>query len=200
MKLRQWLSAFSLKGVAPQTMALSVTLALLLGVFPVYGCPTLLCAAAALMLRLNLPAMQLVNLLTSPLQLALLVPFGRLGGRLVHVPAAAAAHAGAWHIASGLGAALIHAVAGWCMVAAPLGILLCLTLGWARGGRASKGEARLQLQPPVIGALRKYSARSRGLVGLAEERRCDVAGNRSRVVVIHEVPNHHGDCEGVAPA
>jgi len=131
MTWRKRLGAFSLKGVAPETMALSVALALLLGVFPVYGCPTLLCAAAALMLRLNLPAMQLVNLLTSPLQLALLAPFGRLGGRLVHVPVAAAARASPSQIAAGLGAALVHAVAGWCMVAAPLGILLCLTLGWA---------------------------------------------------------------------
>ncbi len=129
MNLRQRLEALSLKGVAPETMALSVALAVLLGVFPVYGCPTLLCAAAALLLRLNLPAMQLVNLLTAPLQLALLVPFGRLGGRLVHIPAAAVAHPSVWQIAAGLGAALIHAVAGWCSVAAPLGIVLWLTLG-----------------------------------------------------------------------
>jgi len=127
--LRRRLAAFSLRGVAPETMALSVALAMLLGVFPVYGCPTLLCAGAALLLRLNLPAMQLVNLLTSPLQLALLVPFGRLGGRWVHVPAAAVAHPSVWQIAAGLGAALIHAVTGWCMVAAPLGMVLWLTLG-----------------------------------------------------------------------
>jgi len=131
MNLRRRLGAFSLEGIAPETMALSVALAVLLGVFPVYGCPTLLCAGAALLLRLNLPAMLVVNLLTSPLQLALLAPFGRLGGRLVHVPAAAA-HSSVWQAAAGLGAALIHAVAGWCCVAAPLGVTLWLTLGAAR--------------------------------------------------------------------
>lgn len=137
MKWRERLAAFSLKGVAPETMALSIAVAVVLGVFPVYGCPTLLCAAAALLLRLNLPAMQLVNLLTSPLQLALLGPFGRLGGRLVHVPAAAVAHPNLGQIAAGLGAALAHAVAGWCMVAAPLGILLGLALASLRAARVA---------------------------------------------------------------
>ena len=61
----------SLEGVTAETLALSIGLALVLGVFPVYGCPTLLCAAAAIVLRLNLPAMQLDNALTTPLQLAL---------------------------------------------------------------------------------------------------------------------------------
>ena len=63
------------------------------------------------------------------LQLALLAPFGRLGGRLVHVPAAEGAHTSVWQLAAGLGAALIHAVAGWCAVAAPLGVALWLALG-----------------------------------------------------------------------
>ncbi|HMD71185.1 MAG TPA: DUF2062 domain-containing protein [Bryobacteraceae bacterium] len=146
MTLRRRLAALAGGGAAPETMALSVALALLLGVFPVYGCPTLLCAAAAVLLRLNLPAMQLVNLLTSPLQLALLAPFGWLGGRLVHVPAAEAAHPSAWQMAAGLGAALVHAVAGWCMVAAPLGIVLWLTLGsWRRAEAAAQAHAGGQL-------------------------------------------------------
>jgi uncharacterized protein (DUF2062 family) len=126
VKWREHLAAFSLKGVSPETMTLSVALAVLLGVFPVYGCPTLLCAAAAVILRLNLPAMQLVNLLTSPLQLALLIPFGRLGERLVPVPSSAAAHADLPQLAARLGTALLHAVTGWCCVAAPLGVLLYL--------------------------------------------------------------------------
>ena len=128
MKWRRRLAAISLKDVPPETMRMSVALALLLGVFPVYGCPTLLCAAAAVALRLNLPAMQFVNLLTSPLQLALLAPFGRLGERLVHVPRAAVAHVNVWQLAERLGAAAIHAVTGWCSVAAPLGAVVYLIL------------------------------------------------------------------------
>ncbi len=141
MNLGRRLRVFSLKGVAPETMALSVALALLLGVFPMYGIPTLLCASAAVVLRLNLPAMQLVNQLASPLQWALLVPFGRLGGRLVHVPAEAARHTGVWQVAAGLGAAVIHAIAGWCAVAAPLGIVLWLVALGAAAGRQARPAA-----------------------------------------------------------
>ena len=138
MSLRRRLSVFSVRGVAPETMALSVALALLLSVFPMYGIPTLLCAGAAVLLRLNLPAMQLVNQLASPLQWALLAPFGRLGGRLVHVSGGTPAHSGVWQFAAGLGAAVIHAIAGWCAVAAPLGIVLWLVALGAAAGRQAK--------------------------------------------------------------
>src|ERR1700674_5443840 len=50
---------------------------LVLGTFPVYGCPTLLCVLASLVLRVNLPALQVVNQLTLPLQIAMLMPLAR---------------------------------------------------------------------------------------------------------------------------
>jgi len=43
------------------------------------GTTTLLCGAAALLFRLNLPAVQLVNYFLYPLQLLLIVPFVRAG-------------------------------------------------------------------------------------------------------------------------
>jgi uncharacterized protein (DUF2062 family) len=127
----------SLEAGAAETLALSVGLALVLGVFPVYGCPTLLCAAAAIVLRLNLPAMQLVNALATPLQLALLIPFHRLGDWLLpgvgaadpRVPAGV--HAEAWRFLDGIWTLALHAVAGWFCVCAPLGILLYLILRYA---------------------------------------------------------------------
>jgi uncharacterized protein (DUF2062 family) len=134
----------SLEGVTADTLALSVALALVLGVFPVYGCPTLLCAAAAIVLRLNLPAMQLVNALTTPLQLALLIPFHRLGDRLLpgacvtdrRIPVGI--HSEAWRFLDGIWTLAVHAVAGWLCVCAPLSILLYLTLRYA-GRRCCKG-------------------------------------------------------------
>jgi uncharacterized protein (DUF2062 family) len=119
----------SLAGVSTETLVLSVGLALVLGIFPVYGCPTLLCAAAALILRLNMPAMQLVNVLTSPLQIALLIPFHRLGDLLLpaadaphpRIPGALAFFAAIWTLA-------MHAIAGWSCVCIPLGILLYAAL------------------------------------------------------------------------
>jgi uncharacterized protein (DUF2062 family) len=127
----------SLDGVSTETLALSVGLALVLGVFPVYGCPTLLCAVAAIILRLNLPAMQLVNLVTSPLQLALLIPFHRLGQLLLPEAGAAHAHApgaffaGIWELA-------LHAIAGWFCVCVPLGITLYVVMRVGRRIRTSE--------------------------------------------------------------
>ena len=49
------------QGVTPEKIALSVALGAALGVFPAIGLSTTLCAIAALVLRLNLPAIQIVN-------------------------------------------------------------------------------------------------------------------------------------------
>ncbi len=137
----------TLEGVAAETVALIVALGIVFGTFPMYGCPTLLCAAAAILLRLNWPALQLVNYLISPLQLALLVPFNRVGARLV--PARAASlpgilHSDLWRLASSLWTAAMHAIVGWFCICAPLGILLYLTLHCIiRRRRRGKGSSRL---------------------------------------------------------
>jgi uncharacterized protein (DUF2062 family) len=133
----------SLEGMTAETLAMSVGLALVLGVFPVYGCPTLLCAAAAIILRLNLPAMQLVNALTTPLQLALLVPFHRLGDWLLPGAAnsqvSAGVHSEAWRFLDRIWTLAVHAITGWFCVCAPLGILLYLTLRFAARRCAAEG-------------------------------------------------------------
>jgi uncharacterized protein (DUF2062 family) len=75
-----------IQGVTPQKMALTIALGFSLGVFPVLGTTTALCAIAAVRLRLNQPVIQLVNWLVYPLQLAWLLIFVRLGERIMHAP------------------------------------------------------------------------------------------------------------------
>jgi len=87
--LRERLRELLVGGVSPEKLALSLAAGIVLGVFPALGWTTLLCTAAAWTLRLNLPAIQLVNWLTAPLQLALLIPFIRCGEWLFGVPASA---------------------------------------------------------------------------------------------------------------
>lgn len=70
------------QGITPEKIALSIALGVVIGVFPVLGSTTILCAAAAVILRLNLPAIQLVNYLVYPLQLILFLPFLQAGGRI----------------------------------------------------------------------------------------------------------------------
>ncbi len=71
------------QGITPEKIALSIALGTVLGIFPVLGSTTILCAAAAVVLRLNLPAIQLVNYLIYPVQLILFLPFLQAGSRLV---------------------------------------------------------------------------------------------------------------------
>ncbi|MBN9658761.1 MAG: DUF2062 domain-containing protein [Acidobacteria bacterium] len=70
------------QGLSPEKLALTIALGITLGVTPVLGSTGLLCTLAALAFRLNLPAIQLVNWLVYPLQLALLVPLLRAGAHL----------------------------------------------------------------------------------------------------------------------
>jgi hypothetical protein len=94
-----------------------------LGTFPVYGVPTLLCVAAARVLRLNPVALLAVNQLATPVQLALFVPFVRAGW---HVSVSASAPL-LWKLA----AASLQAISGWCVVAVPAGVLFHFALLYA---------------------------------------------------------------------
>jgi hypothetical protein len=95
------------------------------------GWTTLLCLIVALRLRLNVPAMQLVNYLAYPLQLMLLVPFIRGGEILFRAPRLSLSlpqilsmvHAGVWQAIKTLWVATVHAIAVWSLLA-PLAIYL----------------------------------------------------------------------------
>ena len=70
------------QGISPDKIALTLAVGIALGIFPVIGSTTLLCAAAGLALRLNQPILQLVNYVVYPAQIALIVVFVRLGEHL----------------------------------------------------------------------------------------------------------------------
>jgi uncharacterized protein (DUF2062 family) len=70
------------EGMSLRKIALCLALGTVLGIFPVLGATTLLCTTAALALRLNLPAIQVVNYMVSPLQLFMLAPFYGAGNWL----------------------------------------------------------------------------------------------------------------------
>jgi hypothetical protein len=102
-----------------EKVALILAVGLVLGVFPLMGCPTLLLLLAAAVLRINPLPLQLLNHISSPLQFALLVPLARAGALICGGSASTAQSAG-----SRLGAAALHAVTGWACVCIPLGIAL----------------------------------------------------------------------------
>lgn len=119
------------QGITPEKIALSLAFGIVLGIFPVLGSTTILCAVAALVFGLNLPAIQLVNYLIYPMQLLLLVPFIRLGEKLFRaapVPLSLAqiltiVRAGLTHAISTLWVAEVHAVFAWLLIG-PVAICL----------------------------------------------------------------------------
>ncbi|MHB8499451.1 MAG: DUF2062 domain-containing protein [Candidatus Acidiferrales bacterium] len=113
------------QGVTPEKMALSLALGVALGVFPALGTTTALCALAALILRLNLPAIQIVNYFVYPAQIALLIPFFRAGEKLFgapHLPLSvrqilAMVRASFWGATRLLWTTVWHAAVAWCLIA-----------------------------------------------------------------------------------
>ena len=113
------------QGVTPEKIALSVALGVVLGVFPALGWTTALCAIAAFALKLNLPAIQIVNYFMYPVQLALLLPFFRFGEKLFgakHLPISVAqifdlVHASLWNAIKLLWTTTWHAIIAWGLLA-----------------------------------------------------------------------------------
>lgn len=115
------------QGITPSELALAVTIGLALGTVPVLGSTTLLCTLAAAALRLNLPAIQLVNAVTYPLQLALLIPFLQLGSRIFGVEfdwgfeqVATLVATEPWRAIQELWIATMHGLVAWASVSALL--------------------------------------------------------------------------------
>jgi uncharacterized protein (DUF2062 family) len=66
-------------GTSPRKLSITCGLGIILGIFPILGTTTWICLAAALLLRLNIVVIQLVNYLVFPLQLILIIPFIKAG-------------------------------------------------------------------------------------------------------------------------
>jgi hypothetical protein len=106
------------------------------GIFPVLGVSTLLCTTIALVWRLSLAAIQLVNYLASPLQLILIIPCVRAGEHLLPAtPQPLSIRSGLRLLAHGvfnavivLWSGIVHTALGWALIGPPIIYLLDLLL------------------------------------------------------------------------
>ncbi len=85
---RLWAPLLALlrQGVSPEKLALCVAIGIVVGNIPLLGTSTIICTVIALLFRLNLPAMQLVQAAMAPTQVLLIIPYVRLGEWLLRVP------------------------------------------------------------------------------------------------------------------
>jgi uncharacterized protein (DUF2062 family) len=121
------------QGISPRRLALTLALGFAVGCIPVVGVPTVLCAGLALSLRLNLPAIQAANYAAMPFQLALILPFVRMGGRLFPASSYPALPPGALRhlsppLLAQMGGLAAHALLAWLLVAGPAVLLMTATL------------------------------------------------------------------------
>ncbi len=129
-KVLAWLRC----GISPRRLAFTLALGFAIGCIPLVGVTTGICAVLAMLLGLNMPAIQAANWLAMPLQMVLLIPFLRLGAWLFpagSMPLTEAAilarlQAAPWQAMEQMGGLLAHAVLVWLLAAAP--VLLVLTL------------------------------------------------------------------------
>lgn len=121
------------QGITPRKIALTLAVGSVLALFPIFGTTTLLCLLAGILLRLNQPIIQLVNMLCATIHFPLIVLLFRMGHWLFGVPYD--------HIGLGMihhmldtfwedptkfferfGADAIHAIVAWAIIAPFWGI------------------------------------------------------------------------------
>lgn len=163
--MKRWVKPFVdllKQGMSPEKIALTIALGMVLGITPVLGSTTILCTAAAVLLRLNLPAIQLVNGVIYPLQFVMLIPFYKLGAWMFRADASSISLAtvagliriGVWHAIQTLWVVTIHALVAWLLFGAlTVGLLYAiltplLRLAWRRIS-ASKVPATIGENPQL---------------------------------------------------
>jgi len=70
------------EGFSSETLALSISIGIIGGAFPVLGLASYICLLLTLSLRQNIVIVQVVNWLVYPIQILLLIPFMKLGNAI----------------------------------------------------------------------------------------------------------------------
>lgn len=95
------------------------------GAFPILGTTTVICFALAFVFRLNIAAIQILNYVVYPIQLALIIPFIRFGERMfgaTPLPLSLSKlvelfDVGTLHAVSVIWRSLLYGAAAWALVA-----------------------------------------------------------------------------------
>jgi uncharacterized protein (DUF2062 family) len=124
------------QGISPQKIALTIALGIVLGITPALGTTVVLCTVAAIVFRLNLPVIQLVNGLVYPLQLILLIPFYRMGAWMFGADVSTISlhgvvtliRSGMWQAIRTLWVVTLHALAAWLLLGAAASGILYIVL------------------------------------------------------------------------
>ncbi len=118
-------------GLSADKLAQSFAIGICLGLMPFPG-TTLTCTAAAILLRLNFGAIQLINYMVAPLQLILIYPFFKIGAAFTGTQIMSGTievfteklKVTPWQTLYELGFTSVIALIVWVLVSLPLGLIL----------------------------------------------------------------------------
>lgn len=123
-------------GLSPVKLSIAISIGAILGLCPLFGTTTILCSIIAILFRLNMAVMQLVNYLMLPLQLIILIPLIKAGEYIfssgssrITVESIIHAFKDSWF--SGMkemGHILIMGTTAWAVIIIPLGLIFYFIL------------------------------------------------------------------------
>ncbi len=133
--LNKWIigpfTKFIKTGLSPEKLARSFALGICLGTMPVPG-STITCTIAAIALKLNFGAIQLINYMVAPLQLLLIYPLFKAGAVLTGSQIMSGTleeltkkfRLDAWGALMDMGNTALAAVLIWLLISIPVGFIL----------------------------------------------------------------------------
>lgn len=135
-RIVQKAKGFLSQGLHPRELAASISIAVLVGLFPIYGTTTAFLVFLAWRLHLNLPLMLFVSYLLTPLQLLLVIPLMRIGEWLFGFPnleldfsaLQATFQNGILDSISTYSGRLLLSIVGWMLTIGPLAIGVFIVL------------------------------------------------------------------------
>ena len=130
------LSKLLKEGLTPKKLSLVITIGITVSIFPVIGTTTLICTLIAFLFNLNLPAIQLANYASFPLQITLFFPFLKIGEIISTVSLEPISKAqllstfneGIFYAIQNLSNYLIIACLGWFLSIIPIFIFLYILI------------------------------------------------------------------------
>ena len=142
------------QGMTPRKLALTCAFGIVIGIFPVFGTTTLLCFGVAILLRLNIPVIQLVNYLVAPLQLLLILPFIKIGTYLFGLTPfpytsdqlLTMFSSNLWLLIKETGLALAIGIGVWMVVSIPLFFLIFYVCFWLFSRWRNSNQRELKSQ------------------------------------------------------
>jgi len=124
------------QGLTPKQLALSITVAIVVSLFPIFGISTIVLAALAVRFKLNLPIMIALSYIVEPIKAILFVPFINIGETLFGTEHTlltfqaikASYDLSFWTTVKSLSYELLCGFAGWTLTVLPISILLYFLL------------------------------------------------------------------------